>query len=88
MHTHEAPAYGLWLLVIINAGVFILFAFSFVRPRTTRDWRSFGIPNISAFRCHINGTHEPSCGIEAEQRMMPPITSRRTDIRTQHRSRM
>lgn len=35
------PAYGLWSLVIINALVFIIFAFSFTRPRTTRDWRSF-----------------------------------------------
>ncbi|SRR5581483_2143949 len=38
----EFPAYGLWSLVIMNAAVFILFAFSFARPRTARDWRSFG----------------------------------------------
>ena len=36
------PAYGLWLLVIINSLIFIMFAFSFTRPRTGRDWRSFG----------------------------------------------
>ncbi len=36
------PAYGLWLLVIINSLVFIMFAFSFTHPRTSRDWRSFG----------------------------------------------
>ncbi|MCI0559711.1 MAG: hypothetical protein MN733_14575, partial [Nitrososphaera sp.] len=36
------PAYGLWSLVIINSLVFIIFAFSFTRPRTARDWRSFG----------------------------------------------
>jgi protein-S-isoprenylcysteine O-methyltransferase Ste14 len=35
-------AYGLWLLVLINSAVFIIFAFSFTRPRTARDWRSFG----------------------------------------------
>ena len=35
------PAYGLWWLVIINSAVFILFALSFFKPRTTRDWRSF-----------------------------------------------
>ncbi len=40
--TTEPPAYGLWPLVIINAAVFIIFAFSFTRPRTGRDWRSFG----------------------------------------------
>jgi len=43
----NAPAYGLWSLVVINAGVFIIFAFSFARPRTARDWRSFGA--FSAF---------------------------------------
>ena len=43
----EAPAYGLWLLAIINAAVFILFAFSFFKPRTRRDWRSFSA--FSAF---------------------------------------
>ena len=45
--TNEAPAYGLWWLVIINAAVFIIFAFSFAKPRTGRDWRSFGA--FSAF---------------------------------------
>jgi len=37
-----APAYGLWALVVINVAVFTIFAFSFTRPRTIRDWRSFG----------------------------------------------
>lgn len=45
--SHDAPAYGLWNLVAINSLVFILFAFSFVRPRSRRDWRSFGA--FSAF---------------------------------------
>ena len=44
---HDAPAYGLWLLVAINSIVFILFAFSFTHPKTTRDWRSFSA--FSAF---------------------------------------
>lgn len=44
---HNAESYGLWLLVIINSLVFIIFAFSFTRPNTTRDWRSFGA--FSAF---------------------------------------
>ena len=42
-----APAYGLWLLVLVNSAVFILFAFSFAKPVTKRDWRSFGA--FSAF---------------------------------------
>lgn len=37
-----APAYGLWSLVIVNSAVFILFAYSFFKPQTSRDWRSFG----------------------------------------------
>jgi methanethiol S-methyltransferase len=44
---HDAPAYGLWSLVFINSAVFLIFAFSFTRPRTGRDWRSFGA--FSAF---------------------------------------
>jgi len=45
--TTDAPAYGLWPLVVINTAVFVIFAFSFTRPRTARDWRSFGA--FSAF---------------------------------------
>ena len=41
--TNDGSPYGLWLLVVINAAVFIIFAFSFTRPRTARDWRSFGM---------------------------------------------
>ncbi len=43
----EVPAYGLWGLVVINTAVFVFFAFSFFKPRTRRDWRSFGA--FSAF---------------------------------------
>ncbi len=45
--THEAPAYGLWALVVLNSAVFIIFAFSFGKPQTPRDWRSFSA--FSAF---------------------------------------
>lgn len=38
----DIPAYGLWSLVILNSIVFIFFAFSFFKPATARDWRSFG----------------------------------------------
>jgi protein-S-isoprenylcysteine O-methyltransferase Ste14 len=40
--THGVAAYGLWFLVVINVAVFAIFAYSFTRPRTARDWRSFG----------------------------------------------
>jgi protein-S-isoprenylcysteine O-methyltransferase Ste14 len=39
---NETPAYGLWSLVIINSAIFIVFAFSFAKPQSKRDWRSFG----------------------------------------------
>ena len=39
--------YGLWLLVIVNSAVFIIFAASFFRPRTKRDWKAMG--GFSAF---------------------------------------
>ena len=47
MQHDNAPAYGLWSLVIINSAVFIIFAFSFFKPNTARDWRSFSA--FSAF---------------------------------------
>jgi protein-S-isoprenylcysteine O-methyltransferase Ste14 len=46
MHDN-VPAYGLWSLVIINSAIFIFFAFSFFKPKTKRDWRSFSA--FSAF---------------------------------------
>ncbi len=42
-----ASQYGLWSLVILNSLVFIIFAFSFFKPQTKRDWRSFSA--FSAF---------------------------------------
>jgi protein-S-isoprenylcysteine O-methyltransferase Ste14 len=46
-HSNAAPAYGLWSLAVINSLVFIIFAFSFAKPQSPRDWRSFGA--FSAF---------------------------------------
>ncbi len=45
--TGEASGYGLWGFALINAAIFIIFAFSFFKPETARDWRSFGA--FSAF---------------------------------------
>lgn len=47
MQHPDVPAYGLWWLVIMNSAVFIIFAFSFSKPQTTGDWRSFSA--FSAF---------------------------------------
>ena len=35
--THSGDAYGLWFMVIVNSAIFIIFAFSFFKPRTARD---------------------------------------------------
>ncbi|MFE8069976.1 isoprenylcysteine carboxylmethyltransferase family protein [Marinobacteraceae bacterium S3BR75-40.1] len=45
--TEVTNEYGLWSLVILNSVLFIFFAFSFFKPQTKRDWRSFGA--FSAF---------------------------------------
>lgn len=45
---HDVGAsYGLWSLALVNSAVFILFAFTFFKPQTSRDWRSFSA--FSAF---------------------------------------
>lgn len=40
--TEPISQYGLWSLVFVNSAIFIMFAFSFSKPKTFRDWRSFG----------------------------------------------
>jgi protein-S-isoprenylcysteine O-methyltransferase Ste14 len=44
---HEQFGYGFRSLAIINSAVFIFFAFTFFKPQSKRDWRSFGA--FSAF---------------------------------------
>lgn len=46
-HSEMMQSYGLWVLVIINSAVFIIFALSFAKPQSPRDWRSFSA--FSAF---------------------------------------
>ena len=46
-HAGDVPAYGLWGLVILNSVIFVGFAFSFFKPQTKTDWRSFNA--FSAF---------------------------------------
>ena len=45
--SHDQSAYGLWVLVVLNSAIFIMFAYSFFKPATARDWRTFGA--FSAF---------------------------------------
>ena len=40
--SHDTSAYGLWALVFFNSAIFLMFAFSFFKPQTGRDWRTFG----------------------------------------------
>jgi protein-S-isoprenylcysteine O-methyltransferase Ste14 len=43
----DMPAYGHWQLVIFYSLFLLVFAFSFFKPKTRRDWRTFGA--FSAF---------------------------------------
>ena len=47
LHMDNDASYGVWWLVLVNSIFFIVFALSFTRPRTGRDWRSLGA--FSAF---------------------------------------
>jgi methanethiol S-methyltransferase len=42
MWMNDPYDYGLWPLVFFSSLVFLIFAFSFTRPKNWRDWRSFG----------------------------------------------
>jgi len=47
MHDPNGSGYGMWTLVILNSAIFIIFAFSFTKPKSKTDWRSLG--GFSAF---------------------------------------
>lgn len=44
---NSMPAYGHWPVVMVYSLVLLIFVFSFFRPRTRRDWHTFG--TFSAF---------------------------------------
>lgn len=39
---NDLPAYGHWQMVIFSSMLVLFFAFSFFKPRTRQDWRTFG----------------------------------------------
>lgn len=43
MENHNAYAYGLWPLVLINIALFAGFLLSFAKPGTKLEWRSLGL---------------------------------------------
>ncbi len=38
----DGYGYGLWFLMVVNSSIFLLFALSFLHPRSGRDWRAMG----------------------------------------------
>lgn len=51
--THDASGYGLWTLVVLNSALFLMFAFSFFKPQTGRDWRTFGAYVLLGFGVYL-----------------------------------
>lgn len=47
MNHSQGYGYGLWAMAIVQSALFILFAMSFVKPKSKTDWRSLGA--FSAF---------------------------------------
>ena len=60
---HDTSAYGLWSLVVLNSAIFIMFAFSFFKPQTARDWRTFGA--FSAFVVALSDSDKTVRGASA-----------------------
>jgi hypothetical protein len=58
----QESAYGLWSLVLINSLVFIIFAFSFAKPQTKRDWRSFSAFSAFIVALFVDPVPEPGTG--------------------------
>ena len=43
----EDYAYGMWVIVAFNVGLFLFFILSFIKPKQTKEWRNMGI--VTAF---------------------------------------
>ena len=47
MHGESEYAYGMWVVAAFNAGIFLFFMLSFLKPRGSDEWRSMGV--VTAF---------------------------------------
>tara|TARA_R110002111_G_scaffold151735_4_gene218466 strand:- start:579 stop:1256 length:678 start_codon:yes stop_codon:yes gene_type:complete len=43
MHGNVEYAYGMWVVVAFNTGIFLFFILSFLKPRGSEEWRSMGV---------------------------------------------
>jgi hypothetical protein len=43
----ENYAYGMWIIVAFNVGLFLFFILSFIKPKKTSEWRNMSI--VTAF---------------------------------------
>jgi methanethiol S-methyltransferase len=43
MHGNVEYAYGMWVVVAFNIGIFLFFILSFLKPRGSDEWRSMGV---------------------------------------------
>ena len=43
----EEYAYGMWVIVAFNVGLFLFFILSFIKPKKIKEWRNMGI--VTAF---------------------------------------
>jgi len=39
----ENYAYGMWVIVAFNVGLFLFFILSFIKPKKTKEWRNMGV---------------------------------------------
>lgn len=43
MHGNVEYAYGMWIVVAFNIGIFLFFILSFLKPRGSDEWRNMGV---------------------------------------------
>ena len=84
--SHDQPAYGLWLLVVINSAVFIMFACSFFKPATARDWRTpvrGGCPDPAGLSAAVADAADPGDVPHLAGDVRAPGADREAEMRAQ-----